>query len=152
MADNLVVRNREHLTNAHVIEKVADGVRDASRRIGKDKLAEAADCTPRAVEKWIAEGSCPDLVYLLRMARTAPEVLTPVLADEGWAGLTPSTTAVVDGMALVTGISTAVAEYLKRLADGRRCHIDEAVLAAMFRPLIPQMQAIVSADDARRLS
>ncbi|WP_439538704.1 hypothetical protein [Sphingomonas sp.] len=52
-------------------------------------------------------------------------------------------------MALAADLSNGVTEFLKRLADGKRCHIDTGVIAELFRHLIPQMQAIVDEHDAR---
>jgi hypothetical protein len=43
----------------------------------------------------------------------------------------------------------AATEYLDRMKDGRRCHVDTAALAKLFIPLIPQMLAIVEEANGK---
>lgn len=145
------VRKKPFLTNARAKELTAEGVRKAVSRLGKDKLAEAADIrTNRTIEKWIAQGSLPDVDALFNMADESPEVLNGLLAEKGWASLTPARSDPANDMQLAAGLGHSLAEFIDRLRDGRRCHVDTAVLSALFRELIPQMQAIVDEDDARR--
>lgn len=147
MPDTSVVRKTPLLTHVRAKELTADGVRDAVKTHGKDLLARAGDCSIRVIEKWMAEGSLPDLDVMLNLARQAPEVLTPILAEMGWNALTPTRAEPANDMALVAGMSATVAEFLRLLTDGKRCHVDTAILADLFRTLIPQMQAIVDEDD-----
>ena len=143
------VRKTPHLTNARAKELAADGIRDAARNVGKDRLAKAGDIEVRTVEKWIAEGSLPAIDHLLNMADEDVTVIRALLAEKGWV-LTPARADPANDMQLAAGLGHSLAEFLERLRDGKRCHVDTAVLAALFRQLIPQMQAIVDEDDARR--
>jgi hypothetical protein len=149
VVDNAGVRKAPYLTNARAKELTADGVRQAVRQVGKDKLAKAGDVDVRTIEKWIAEGSLPAVDHLLNMADEDPIVLRQLLAEKGWV-LTPSHAEPANDMQLAAGLGHTLGEFLERLRDGVRCHVDTAVIAALFRELIPQMQAIVDEDDARR--
>lgn len=52
-------------------------------------------------------------------------------------------TSPVDDMAVILGMMHAATEHLERMKDGHRCHVDTAALAKLFRPLVPQMLAII---------
>lgn len=150
MPDNTVVRKTAPITHVRAVELTADGVRQAAKRVGKDKLAKAGDCGIRVVEKWIAEGSLPGVDKLLNMATVAPEVMTPLLSEMGWNALTKAQADPANDFDLVSNLSSTLTEFLQRIADGHRCHVDTAVLAGLFRMLMPQMQAIVDEDDRRQ--
>ena len=55
----------------------------------------------------------------------------------------PVETAPVDDMAVILGMMQAATEYLERMKDNQRCHVDTAALAKLFRPLVPQMLALI---------
>ena len=150
MPDNTVVRKTAHITNARAKELVAGDLQTAVNNHGKDKLAKAADVKVRTVEKWMAQGSLPDVDCLLNLADVDPAIFNALLAEKGWAGLRKSQSNPANDLEVAANLGHAVAEMIDRLRDGRRCHVDTAVLAALFRTLIPQMQAIVDEDNARR--
>jgi hypothetical protein len=54
-----------------------------------------------------------------------------------------------DDMAAISAMLHAATEYLDRMKDGRRCHVDTAALAKLFIPLIPQMLAIVEEANGK---
>lgn len=144
------VRKTTHLTNARAIELTGDGVSAAVKRVGKDALAKAADVERRTIEKWMAQGSLPAIDCLLNMADQDQSVLNGLLAEKGWASLTRAVASPANDMQLASHLGHSLAELIERLRDGRRCHIDTAVLAALFRQIIPEMQAIVDEDDEQR--
>lgn len=150
MSSNAVVRKTAFLTNARAKELAAEGVRIAVKSHGKDSVADSADVRVRTVEKWLAEASLPSLVDLLNVASLEPRCADAVLAEMGWSGLTPKRAQAANDMELAAGLGHGLSELIDRLRDGRRCHVDTAVLAALFRNLIPQMQAVVDEDDARK--
>lgn len=152
MTDTAVVRKTAHLTNARAIELAAEGMQVAVKHRGKDGIAKAGDVTTRTIEKWMAEGSLPGIDHLLNIADQEPVVLNRLLAEKGWAGLRRAVADPAADMALAANLGHCLGEFIERLGDGRRCHVDTAVLAGMFRQLIPQMQAIVDEDDTRRAS
>lgn len=64
--------------------------------------------------------------------------------------ITPLQRCAANDMQLAGELSGALTEFLTRLADGKRCHVDTAVIAELFRQLIPQMQVIVDEHDASK--
>lgn len=143
------VRKSAHLTNARAKELTSDGITKAVSKVGKDKLAKAADVQIRTVEKWMGQASLPDLDHLLNMADECPLVIEAILSEKGW-HLTPNQADPANDMQLAAGLGHSLAEFLDRIRDGRRCHVDTAVLAALFRQLVPQMQAIIDEDESLR--
>lgn len=150
MADNTVIRETPAISHLRAVELSAEGVRLAQKRLGKDALAKACDSSIRVIEKWMAEGSMPDADRMLNMARVAPEVMTPLLAEMGFAPLTKSRADAANDFDLIQGLLAAGTEFVARIADGRRCHVDTAVLADLFRPIMPMMQAVVDEDNRRK--
>lgn len=128
---------------------ISAGWSRCSNAMGAGTFADAADMDAVTVRRGVSGPSLPSAENLLNSLASDQTALNEVLALYGLIAM-PKVAEAANDMHLVTGLSGAVAEYLKRIADGKRCHIDEAVLAALFRPLMPQMQAIVDADDARR--
>lgn len=58
--------------------------------------------------------------------------------------------AAANDMELAAGLGHSLSELIDRLRDGKRCHLDTLALAELFRPLIPQMQAVVGEADEIR--
>lgn len=114
--------------------------------IGRGSLADKAGMDEQTVKRAVAGPSLPAAEHLLNSLVADPTALQEVLALYGLKAV-PATASAANDMDLVTDLSRTVAEYLARIADGKRCHIDTAVLANLFRPIIPQMQAIVDESD-----
>lgn len=60
------------------------------------------------------------------------------------------TSKATNDMELAAGLGHSLSELIDRLRDGRLCHLDTLALAELFRPLIPQMSALVAEADAIR--
>lgn len=116
---------------------------------GAGAFADASKLEDVTIKRGIAGPSLPAAENVFNSLAADPTALNEVLSLYGLIA-TPKESGEVSDMDLITGMSGAVAEYLRRIADGRRCHLDETALAALFRPIIPQMQAIVDADDRRK--
>ncbi len=104
---------------------------------------------------------CTSTVNRALIGETVPELHTafnsladdPTALDEVFAlyGLNSPARRITESgsdMSLCAGLGNALAEYLKRLADGTICHTDKLAMAALFRPLLPQMAALVDEADA----
>lgn len=117
--------------------------------MGQGVFADASDMDQVTVRRGISGPSLPSSENLLNSLAADPTALNEVLSLYGLTA-TPKDSGEISDMDLITSLSGAVAEYLRRMADGRRCHIDDGALASLFRPIIPQMQAIVDADNSRR--
>ncbi len=114
--------------------------------IGRGTLADKAGMDEQTVKRAVSGPSLPAAEHLLNSLVADPTALQEVLALYGVKAV-PLVAEPANDMSLATALAQSVAEYLSRLADGKRCHIDTGVLANLFRPLIPQMQAIVDEAD-----
>lgn len=146
---NTVVRKPSRLTKSRTKALVADGLQSAVRDGDIERLALAGGVTTRCIQKALAHDTLPSFDVLLNMLDEEPGILTPALAEKGF-HLTPTHAEPANDMQLAAGLGHTLAELIERLRDGKRCHVDTAVLASLFRSVIPQMQAIVDEDDARR--
>lgn len=118
-------------------------------RLGKGTFADKIDATPRTIDRALTGDSVPELHTALASLLADPCALEEVLSLYGFTA-TPKRSQPANDMALAAGLGHSLAEFIDRLRDGKRCHVDTAVLAALFLELIPQMQAIVDEDEARR--
>lgn len=119
------VCRREPQSKARLQQALAAGWSRCTNHMGLGKFADDADMDSSTVRRAIGGPSLPYTDNLLNSLAADPSALDEVLA--------------LYGLEL-------------RLRDGKRCHVDTAVLAKLFRPLIPQMQAIVDEDDRRRVA
>jgi hypothetical protein len=55
----------------------------------------------------------------------------------------PVETRPVEDMTVILNMMQAATEYLERMKDGHRCHQDTAALAKLFRPIVPQLLAVI---------
>lgn len=118
--------------------------------IGKGKFADDAEFDVVTINRALTGPSLPSAENLLNSLAADPSALAEVLALYGLQ-VSPLVATTANDFELAARIGHTLAEFLERLRDGQRCHVDTAVLAPMFRDLIPQMQAIVDQDDARKL-
>lgn len=58
----------------------------------------------------------------------------------------------IDDMETVSRMLHAATDYLDRMRDGHRDHRDTAAIAALFRPLVPAMLAIIDEANRQNLS
>lgn len=115
---------------------------------GKGTLADSMDTSTKTLDRALTGETIPELHTALAALLTDPTALDEVLKLYGGRFALLRADAAND-MTLAADLSHTVTEFLKRLADGKRCHIDTAVLAELFRRLIPQMQAVVDEHDER---
>lgn len=142
------VQNRP-ASKSHVSDALSSGLsRAVATAGGKGACADRMEVEPKTLSRWLGGETMPELhlaAGALSVDRTA---LNDVLALYGLTA-TPKVAEAANDMALVGALSNSVTEFLRLIADGKRCHIDTAVLATLFRPLIPQMQSIVDEHDKR---
>lgn len=117
-----------------------------SNGLTKGVFAERMEVDVVTINRALAGPSLPAAEHLLNSLAADQTALQEVLALYGLKAV-PVVAEAANDMGLATALAQSVAEYLARIADGKRCHIDTAVLANLFRPLIPQMQAIVDESD-----
>lgn len=117
--------------------------------MGRGAFADKAAFDPVTLARAVAGPSLPSAEHMLNSLAADPTALDEVLALYGLA-VRPVVLTHGTDMELCAGLGNALAEYLKRLSDGTICHTDTLAMAALFRPLIPQMAAIVDEADVLR--
>ncbi len=120
-----------------------------SNDVGKGKFADDAGFDTITINRALTGPSLPSAEHLLNSLAADPTALDEVMHLYGLT-VRPLHPAPGTDMELCAGLGNALAEYLSRLADGKICHGDKLAMAALFRPLIPQMAAIVDEADALR--
>ncbi|MBY8333146.1 hypothetical protein [Qipengyuania pacifica] len=145
------VCRREPQTKTNLSRALSAAWGRVSNALGKGTFADKAGFGDTVtINRALTGPSLPSSENLLNSLAADPNALEEVFALYGLDSPRPKNAQPANDMDLVTNLSGTVAEYLQRLADGKRCHVDTAVLAKLFRPLIPQMQAIVDEDAKRR--
>jgi DNA-binding phage protein len=141
---------RNNLPNkAEVSQALAIGLSRAIRTAGgKGSLADGMDTSTKTLDRALTGETLPELHTALAATQTDLTALDEVFKLYGFHASLNRVEAAND-MELAASMSSTVTEFLKRLSDGKRCHIDTGVLAELFRRLIPQMQALVDEHDAR---
>lgn len=120
-----------------------------ANEIGRGTFADRADFDQVTLARATAGPALPSAENLLNSLAADPTALDEVLALYGLA-VRPSFVAQGTDIELLSRLGHTLAEYIDRMRDGKRCHNDTLALAVLFRPLIPQMAAIVDEADALR--
>lgn len=101
-----------------------------------------ADQDGKTVSKAISGEHLPEAHTILNSLLVDPAALFNVLQLYGGC-FVPTQAVDSDDMSAVSSMLHAATEYLDRIKDGRRCHVDTAALAKLFIPLVPHMLAII---------
>jgi hypothetical protein len=147
MTDKQVCRHKPQ-SKTKLSAAVSAGWSRAANKLGQGAFADAADMDSVTVRRGISGPSLPAGENLLNSLAADPTALNEALALYGLIA-TPKQAQAANDMALAAGLGHGLAELIERLRDGKRCHVDTAILAALFRELIPQMQAVVDEADER---
>lgn len=148
MADKLVCR-RKAVSKTRLSRALAAAWSRCANTMGRGTFADAAEFDAVTYDRAIKGPSLPAAENLLNSLAADPTALTEVVALYGLK-LSPVLAEPANDFELAAQLGHTLAELIERLRDGKRCHVDTAVLAALFRQLIPQMQAVVDEDDMRR--
>ncbi len=116
---------------------------------GQGTFADRVGTDSATVGRVLGCKNLPEAHTIFNSLRADPTALDEIMAHYGLR-VSPLHTEAANDMQLAASLSDALGEFIRRLSDGHRCHVDTAVLAALFREIIPQMQAIVTEDDDRR--
>lgn len=120
-------------------------------KIGKGRMADEADTNTRTIDRVLTGDHLPEAQTIFNALVADETALDEILGEYGFLLRRKNSDAAND-MDLAAGLGHSVAELIDRLKDGHRCHVDTAILGALFRELIPQMQAVVDEADAMRRS
>lgn len=114
----------------------------------KGAFADNLEITTKTVDRALTGESVPELHTAFNSLADDPTALDELCSLYG-VTMVPRRSQAANDMELAAGLGHSLSELIDRLRDGRRCHIDTLALAELFRPLIPQMRAVV--DDADEL-
>lgn len=150
MPDKQVCRKTPQ-TKTKLSEALSAAWGRVAHSIGKGTFADRAEFDIVTINRALTGPSLPAAENLFNSLVADQTALDEVLNLYGLRA-SPAVASPANDLELAAGLGHTLAELIERLRDGKRCHADTAVLAALFRQLMPQMQAVVNEDDARRLS
>ena len=147
-SDNHVRPIRKH-TKAEVSGALAAGwARSSAGR--KGTFADNLEVDVKTVNRALTGETTPELHTALNSLADDPTALDDVFALYSLSINRRASAGLADGMNLAAGLGHTLSDLIDRLRDGVLCHQDKLALAALFRPVIPQMQALVDEADALR--
>lgn len=114
----------------------------------KGAFADNLEIDAKTVNRALTGETVPELHTTLNSLADDPTALDELFALYG-GRFVPARSAAASDMALAAGLGRGLSELIERLRDGILDHQDTLALAALFRPLIPQMHAIV--EQAERI-
>ncbi len=115
----------------------------------KGEFADNLEICHKTINRTLTGETLPELHTALNSLVDDPTALDEVLALYGMM-LVRRRAVHGSESELLSGLGHTLAEAIDRMRDGKLCHIDKLALADLFRPLIPQMAAIVDEADALR--
>lgn len=136
------------ISKAKLQAALAAGWSRVANQMSKAQFAQNLDVDAATITRAVAGPSLPSSEHLLNSLVVDPSALDEVMSLFGLK-LSPVQSLPANDMSIAAGMAEGVSEIIKLTADGVRCHRDTMALAALFRPLIPQMQTIV--DEADRI-
>lgn len=146
---NTVVRNPQRLTKDRAKALLASGLQRAVTAHGADEVALAAGCTRRCIEKALAHDTLPSMETALNALAVEPTVLDELLAAYGLR-LCPLRAEAANDLAVAGGVIDAMGKLVTACADGHRDHNETLSVAALLRPHLPAINAIVREADQLR--
>lgn len=117
--------------------------------VGKGKLADGVDATEKTIENAMAGRTLPELHTALNSLTVDPTALDELFAGLGFR-LCPLHSDAANDLETAGGVVAAMGELIRRLADGTRCHLDTLAIAALLRPHMPAMEALIHEADKIR--
>lgn len=120
-----------------------------ANKLGKGVFADDADFDEITIGRAMKGPSLPCAEHLLNSLAADPSALDEVASLYGLA-IRPKQSKAANDMELAAGLGHSLSELINRLRDGNRCHLDTLALSELFRPIIPQLQAVVDEADQIR--
>lgn len=148
-ARNNVLRTIEPLPKHRVSALLSAGWARVIAKVGKGAFADRVEASARTVENALAGNTNPELHTALNSLAVDPTALDEVMAGYGFR-LIPLHAEAANDLATAAGVVNAMGELIARLADGDRDHNDTLAVAALLRPHVPAIEAIVREADALR--
>lgn len=144
-----VVRKAERLTKDRTKALLASGLQRAVAKRGADEVALAAGCSQRCIEKALAHDTLPGLDTTLNALTADATIMDELLAAYGLR-LCPLRAEAANDLMVAGGVIDAMGKLVSAHADGRRDHNETLSIAALLRPHLPAITAIVREADELR--
>lgn len=145
-----MVPPKANRTKHDISRAVADAMFSAQTAVGgRGTLADRLEVNPRTVDSAIAMRSLPEAQHIFNLLRIDPAALNGILASYGLQAV-PLRGEAANDMHTIAGLSHVAGDWVQRLSDGRRCHIDTLALADAIRPLLTALTGIVVEADRIR--
>lgn len=144
-----IVRKPHRLAKDRAKQLLAAGLLRGVTLHGKDEIALAAGCSSRCIEKALSLDTLPSMETMLNALSLEPTLLDELLAAYGMR-LAPLHAEAANDLVVASGVIDAMGELVRAAADGRRDHTETLAVAALMRPHLPAIQAIVREADALR--
>lgn len=144
-----VLRQIAPLPKHRVAALLAAGWSRVIARIGRGTFADTLEVSENTVGNALAGRTTPELHTALNSLAADPTSLDEVLAGYGLR-LAPLHATAANDMVTAAGVINAMGELVKALADGNRDHNETLAIAALLRPYLPHLVAIVTEADGLR--
>ncbi len=149
MRDRNILRQIAPQPKHRVSTLLAAGWARVIARVGKGAFADRLECSENTISNALAGKTTPELHTALNSLAVDHTALDEVLASYGFR-ITPLHAEAANDLAMSAGVINAMGELVARLADGERDHNDTLAVAALLRPHIPAISAIVREADELR--
>jgi hypothetical protein len=116
---------------------------------GKGAFADRLECSENTISNALSGKTTPEFHTALNSLAIDITALDEVFAGYG-VRLVPLHAEAANDLAMSAGVINAMGELVARLADGERDHNDTLAVAALLRPHIPAISAIVREADELR--
>ncbi|MBB4642344.1 hypothetical protein [Rhizorhapis suberifaciens] len=145
---NIVVPKRQKPDEQQFHALMVAGLARTAAKVGRGTLADSMGRTVRALDKVFA-GSCPEPKALFDLLVDEPQALDELYARYGFK-LAPLTADAANDFHTAADLARAAGAFMDALSDGQRDHLETLALGALFRDLLPRIQAVVSDADRIR--
>jgi hypothetical protein len=116
---------------------------------GKHKFAGDLSVSTPTIENALAGKNVPEALTVLNSLTIDPTALDEVLHELGFC-IVPLRAEAANDLTIAAGVVTAMGDLIHRLSDGIRCHNDTLAVAALLRPHMPGLEAIITEADRLR--
>jgi DNA-binding XRE family transcriptional regulator len=128
---------------------LAAGWARIASKVGKGAFADAVEVSEKTLENAMAGRSLPELHTALNSLSVDPTALDEVFAGLGFR-LCPLHADAANDLETAAGVIGAMGTLVQALADNKRDHNETLSVAALLRPHMPALTAIISEADRLR--
>lgn len=141
---------REPLTKDKFQRALAQAWGRVWPKLGKGVMADCMGLNdPKTIDRAVTASNLPEAHTIFNSLAADVTALDEVLAAYGFR-LAPLHATAANDMVTAAGVINAMGELVKALSDGNRDHNETLAIAALIRPHMPHLSAIVKEADSLR--